>query len=51
MYIYSIYYHYNCSYILPPFLFICRCIVKFYTIQRQIKRNGGSMYYLPKEKS
>jgi hypothetical protein len=28
--------------ILPPFLFICRWIVQFYTIQRQIKRNGGS---------
>jgi hypothetical protein len=28
--------------LLPPFLFICRWIVKFYTIQRQIKRNGGS---------
>jgi hypothetical protein len=28
--------------ILPPCLFICRWIVQFYTIQRQIKRNGGS---------
>jgi hypothetical protein len=28
--------------ILPPFLFICRWIVQNYTIQRQIKRNGGS---------
>jgi hypothetical protein len=28
--------------LLPPFLFICRWIVQFYTIQRQIKRNGGS---------
>jgi hypothetical protein len=31
--------------ILPPFLFICRWIVQFYTIQRQIKRNGGSTYH------
>jgi hypothetical protein len=31
------------SLILPPFLFICRWIVQFYTIQRQIKRNGGSI--------
>jgi hypothetical protein len=31
------------DYILPPFLFICRWIVQFYTIQRQIKRNGGSI--------
>jgi hypothetical protein len=30
--------------VLPPFLFICRWIVQFYTIQRQIKRNGGSTY-------
>jgi hypothetical protein len=30
------------SLILPPFLFICRWLVQFYTIQRQIKRNGGS---------
>jgi hypothetical protein len=29
--------------ILPPFLFICRWIVQNYTIQRQIKRNGGSI--------
>jgi hypothetical protein len=29
--------------ILPPFLFICRWIVQFYTIQRQIKRNGGGI--------
>jgi hypothetical protein len=28
--------------ILPPFLFICRWIVQFCTIERQIKRNGGS---------
>jgi hypothetical protein len=28
--------------VLPPFLFIGRGIVQFYTIQRQIKRNGGS---------
>jgi hypothetical protein len=28
--------------ILPPFLFICRWIVQFCTIQRHIKRNGGS---------
>jgi hypothetical protein len=27
---------------LPPFLFICRWIVQNYTIQRQIKINGGS---------
>jgi hypothetical protein len=30
--------------LLPPFLFICRWIVQFYTIQRQIKRNGGRIY-------
>jgi hypothetical protein len=30
--------------LLPPFLFICRGIVQFYTIQRQIKRNGGSIW-------
>jgi hypothetical protein len=29
--------------VLPPFLFICRWIVQFYTIQRQIKSNGGSI--------
>jgi hypothetical protein len=28
--------------VLPPFLFISRWIVKNYTIQRLIKRNGGS---------
>jgi hypothetical protein len=27
--------------LLPQFLFICRWIVQNYTIQRQIKRNGG----------
>jgi hypothetical protein len=32
--------------ILPPFLFICRWIVQFYTIQRQIKRNGRSTILL-----
>jgi hypothetical protein len=30
--------------VLPLFLFICRWIVQNYTIQRQIKRNGGSTY-------
>jgi hypothetical protein len=30
--------------VLPPFLFIYRWIVQNYTIQRQIKRNGGSTY-------
>jgi hypothetical protein len=29
--------------ILPPFLFSCRWIVQFCTIQRQQKRNGGSI--------
>jgi hypothetical protein len=33
----------TCKIILSPFLFICRWIVQFYTIQRQIKRNGGSI--------
>jgi hypothetical protein len=28
--------------ILPPFPFSCRWIVQFCTIQRQLKRNGGS---------
>jgi hypothetical protein len=28
--------------LLPPFLFISRWIVQFCTIQRLIKRNGGS---------
>jgi hypothetical protein len=28
--------------VLPPFLFISRWIVQNYTIQRLIKRNGGS---------
>jgi hypothetical protein len=28
--------------VLPPFLFSCRWIVQFYTIQRQLKRNGWS---------
>jgi hypothetical protein len=32
--------------LLPPFLFICSWIVQFYTIQRQIKRNGGSTLFL-----
>jgi hypothetical protein len=31
------------KYILPPFLFISRWIVQFCTIQRLIKRNGGSI--------
>jgi hypothetical protein len=31
------------KYVLLPFLFICRWIVQFYTIQRQIKRNGWSI--------
>jgi hypothetical protein len=38
-------YVYACI-VLPPFLFICRWIVQFYTIQRQIKRNGGSIWYM-----
>jgi hypothetical protein len=29
--------------VLPPFLFSCRWIVQFCTIQRQLKRNGGSI--------
>jgi hypothetical protein len=29
--------------LLPPFLFISRWIVQFCTIQRLIKRNGGSI--------
>jgi hypothetical protein len=33
--------------ILPPFLFIGRCIVQFYTIQLKIKRNGGSIQQIP----
>jgi hypothetical protein len=33
------------TYILHSFLFICRWIVQNYTIQRHIKRNGGSIYY------
>jgi hypothetical protein len=33
----------SASYILPPFLFISRWIVQNCTIQRLIKRNGGSM--------
>jgi hypothetical protein len=28
---------------IPPFLFSCRWIVQFCTIQRQLKRNGGSI--------
>jgi hypothetical protein len=32
--------------LLPPFLFIFRWIVQFHTIQRQIKRNGGSTLFL-----
>jgi hypothetical protein len=36
--------HYIYIYIvLPPFLFSCRWIVQFCTIQRQLKRNGGSI--------
>jgi hypothetical protein len=30
------------SIMLPPFRFSCRWIVQFCTIQRQLKRNGGS---------
>jgi hypothetical protein len=30
-------------YILPPFRFSCRWIVQNWTIQRQLKRNGGSI--------
>jgi hypothetical protein len=33
--------------ILSPFLFSCRWIVKFFTIQRQLKRNEASMNYPP----
>jgi hypothetical protein len=31
--------------LLPPFLFSCRWIVQFYTIQRHLKRNRGSITY------
>jgi hypothetical protein len=30
--------------VLPPFLFSCRWIVQICTIQRQLKRNGGSSW-------
>ncbi|PWZ45008.1 (DL)-glycerol-3-phosphatase 1, mitochondrial [Zea mays] len=33
--------------LLPPFLFSCRWIIQFCTIQRQLKRNGGSTSFLP----
>jgi hypothetical protein len=33
--------------LLPRFLFSCRWIVQFCTIQRQLKRNGGSTSVLP----
>ena len=33
----------NCYEVLPPFLFSCRWIVQFCTIQRQLKRNRGSI--------
>jgi hypothetical protein len=36
------------EYILPPFLFIRRWIVQNCTIQRLIKRNGGSICQLDK---
>jgi hypothetical protein len=31
--------------ITPSVFFICRWIVQFCTIKRQIKRNGGSIFY------
>jgi hypothetical protein len=35
-------YYRLCIVISPPFLFSCRWIVQFCTIQRQLKRKGGS---------
>jgi hypothetical protein len=37
--------------ILTAFLFICRWIVQNYTIQRQIKRNGGSIFQISLDKT
>jgi hypothetical protein len=39
--------HVQLNQLLPPFLFICRWIVQNYTIPRQIKRNGGSIWEGP----